>query len=248
MKHKKRNLFLATMVSLAVSSNGATLFTENFSDNSASPNMALGTGHGSPTTDFTGDFTVTSGTGSRIYLGTNDTNYNTIDFTFEADVTYVNNNAWGIAFFGMGSSNANTSQFGEPTAGPVIAMALRTDDTGGLGNVTGRDNSPAGSNQGITGMTIGLPSTHGMRMDWNATTMLATFMFDLDNDGTYEPARTFTLNGADNGFTASNSRLFVGGGFGVTFDNISVISPIPEPSAALLGGLGVLGLLRRRRM
>ncbi len=31
-------------------------------------------------------------------------------------------------------------------------------------------------------------------------------------------------------------------------DNVSVTTtPIPEPSAALMGGLGLLGLLRRRR-
>lgn len=83
-------------------------------------------------------------------------------------------------------------------------------------------------------------------MEWNASTKLATFLFDVGNDGVYDPALTFTVNGADNGFNASNSRLFLGGDNGLSFDNI-VVSAIPEPSAALLGGLGVLALLRRRR-
>ena len=233
------------MVGLTVAANGAISFTEDFSDN-LSQNMTVGTGHGSPVTNVTGAFNITSGTGSRIYLGSNDTNYNTVDFTFEADVTYSQNDPWGIAFWGMGTSNANTSQFGEPNAGSVIAMTLRTDDTGGLGNLAGRDNSASTTVTGINGMTIGLPSTHGVCMEWVAATSQATFKFDLNNDGTYEPARNFTIDGSNNSFTSSNSRLFVGGGFGLKFDNI-VVTAVPEPSAALLGGLGVLALLRRRR-
>ncbi len=249
MKHKTRNLFLATMVGLTVSSNGATLFTEDFSDNSASPNMALGTGHGSPTTTTTGNFTITSGSNSRIYLGTNDTNYSTIDFSFEADVTVpsaIFSNAWTMAFLGMGSPNADSGAFGEPLTGSNIMMVLRGDDGPG-GNLKARDNDAGGGTNiyNNIGLTAG---THGMRMDWNATTMQATYLFDVGNDGSYDPALTFVVNGADNGFTASNSQLFVGGGNGLSFDNISVTAPIPEPSAALLCGLGVLGLLRRRRI
>lgn len=248
MKHKTRNLFFATMASLTVSSHGATLFTEDFSDNSASPNMALGTGHGSPQTNFTGAFTITSGSNSRIYLGTNDTNYNTIDFTFEVDVTVpvaIFSDPWTIAFLGMGSPNANGGSYGEPTTGSNIVMALRADDLGNFGNLTSRDNGAFSPQQNPIGLTV---ATHGMRMDWNATSKQATFLFDLNNDGTYDPALTFVVNGADNGFTGSNSQLFLGGGNGLIFDNISVTAPVPESSAALLGGLGVLGLLRRRRI
>ncbi|MEO0017129.1 MAG: hypothetical protein RLZZ522_412 [Verrucomicrobiota bacterium] len=45
--------------------------------------MTLGTGFGSPTTTTIGEFRITSGENSRIYLGTNDTDYSTIDFTFD---------------------------------------------------------------------------------------------------------------------------------------------------------------------
>ena len=248
MKHCTLNLIFATLVGFTLSSNGATLFTEDFSDNSASPNMTLGTGFGSPTTDFTGgNFSITSGTGSRIYLGTNDTDYSTIDFSFEADVTVpaaIFSNAWTMAFLGMGSPNADGGAFGEPLTGSNIITVLRGDDGPG-GNLKARDNDAGGGTNiyNNIGLTAG---THGMRMDWNATTMQATFMFDLDNDG-YDPALTFVVNGADNGFTASNSQLFLGGGNGLVFDNINVTA-VPEPSLALLSGLGVLGLLRRRRI
>lgn len=129
-----------------------------------------------------------------------------------------------------------------------LIMALRGDDLGQVGNLTRRDNG-AFSSPGVTPwQNIGLfAGTHGMRMDWNATTSQATYLFDLGNDGTYDPALTFTTDGSDNGFTASNSQLFIGGGNGLTFDNISVTSPVPEPSSALLGALGVLALGARRR-
>ena len=250
MKHKTLHLIFATLVGFTLSANGATLFTEDFSDNSASPNMALGTGHGSPTTDFTGgNFTITSGSNSRIYLGTNDTDYSTIDFSFEADVTVssaIFSNAWTMAFLGMGSPNADGGAFGEPLTGSNIMMVLRGDDGPG-GNLKARDNDLGGGTNiyNNIGLTAG---THGMRMDWNATTMQATYFFDVGNDGTYDdPALTFVVNGSDNGFTSSNSQLFVGGGNGLVFDNINVTA-VPEPSLALLSGLGVLGLLRRRRI
>lgn len=60
-------------------------------------------------------------------------------------------------------------------------------------------------------------------------------------DGNTVATDTFTWD-------ASNDMkiVFAGISDGSTVDNI-VISTIPEPSAALLGGLGILGLLRRRR-
>ncbi len=245
MKRNTLNLFLATIVCLTVSAKGATFFTEDFSDNSASPNMALGTGYNSPTTDFTGAFTITSGDSNRIYLGTNDTDYSAVDFVFEADVTIPNlGSPWSIAFLGMGSSNANGGFYGEPTTNQNVITALRPDEGDG-GNLSSRDNGVFG---GPHFSGIGLTTaTQGMRMEWNATSKLATFLFDVGNDGTYDPALTFTVDGSNNGFTGSNSQLFVGGGNGTTFDNISITAPVPEPTSALLCALGGLALSVRRR-
>jgi hypothetical protein len=46
------------------------------------------------------------------------------------------------------------------------------------------------------------------------------------------------------GYTASTGKIFFGGEG--TFDNLNV-NVIPEPSGALLGGLGLIALMRRRR-
>lgn len=214
----------------------ATTFTENFSSNTAGPNMTLGSGFGSPTTSFAaGNFRITSGANSRIYLGTNDSNYYLSNFTFQATVTIPNTtDPWAIAFIGMGNANA-TGGSGEPGT-PRIGMALRNDTN----NLEERDNASVAAK--ITGVS-GIPNaTHTLRMQWDATTKIATLGYDAANDGIFESS--FTVNGADNGFDGTNSKLFVGGGNGLIFDNISIV---PEPSAALLGGLGMLALLRRRR-
>ena len=46
--------------------------------------------------------------------------------------------------------------------------------------------------------------------------------------------------------TVFGSALNSGVGSGYDIDNVSLVA-VPEPSAALLGGLGLLALLRRRR-
>lgn len=241
MKYSPRNLVFATLASFTLASHGATSFTENFSGLNAGPNLTAGAGYGSPTTDFTGsNFTITSGDNNRTYLGTNDTDYSTVNFTFEADVTIPNlSDPWSIAFIGMGSPDADGGFYGEPTTGSNIIMGVRNDED----KLVSRDNGALADVYTSVGLTT---TTHGIRMEWDAATKQATFKFDLGNDGTYDPGLTFTVDGSDNGFTAANSRLFIGGGNGLVFDNVVV--SVPEPSAALLGALGVLGLMRRRRI
>ncbi len=237
--------FCLVMAGFTAASHGALSFSENFTSG-LSPNMTLGTPYNDPAvggytgpaaTSFVGAFSITSGPGARIYLGTNATDYSVNDFTFEADVFVPNTtNPWTIISLGMGTPDAPA---GVPALGNTVSIFARPDNN----QLEFFDNGTLGTAK--TGVPVP-NNTHGVRMEWNATTKLATFLFDVGNDGTYDPALTFTVNGADNGFTASNSRLFLGGGNGLVFDNI-VVSTIPEPTAALLGGLGVLALLRRRR-
>jgi hypothetical protein len=247
MKSKIKNLVFASLVGLTLSSHGATLFNEDFADDLAGPNMAVSAGFTylpavtAATATTTGSFTITSGASNRIYLGTNDTDYSSTDFTFRADVTSPNfGNDWAIIFMGMGSSTPGGQPvYGEPVTGSNIMMALQGSNQTFRGRSNGVDS--------VLGGSLGLSNTtHGIKMDWNATTQIATFGFDFENDGNYSGAsdKSFTINGSANGFTSTNSQLFLGGGNGLIFDNISIV---PEPSAALLGALGVLCLVRRRR-
>ena len=62
--------------------------------------------------------------------------------------------------------------------------------------------------------------------------------------GSYEVTLGLSGAGAQQLFLGFNNYAPVGGDSWPVLDNIAIV---PEPSAALLGGLGVLGLLRRRR-
>ena len=229
---------------------GATFFTEDFSDNSASPNMSLGTPFGTPTTDFTGDFTINEPSnlsdGERIYLGTNDTDYSAVDFIFEAEVTYPSvytgggNAAWGWGFFGMGSADASAGNFEPDTTNRLATMFAASS-----GTLYSKDLGVQGTQ--VTGLTGLLGSTHLVRLTWDSTTKMGLFEFDLGNNGSID--ESFTIDGSNNGFDATNSQLYLGGGRGITWDNISV-TVVPEPNSMTILVLACLGItigVRRRR-
>ncbi|MFM2197782.1 MAG: hypothetical protein RLZZ505_1214 [Verrucomicrobiota bacterium] len=88
-------------------------------------------------------------------------------------------------------------------------------------------------------VTIRLSGAGGVGSAFNGNGSVANIKIGSDDIGTFtlpQQADAFLT------FSAGNANLFGGG----EFDNLSVTA-IPEPSAALLGGLGLLALLRRRR-
>jgi hypothetical protein len=198
-----------------------TYLFEDFGDNSPEPDMALGAAdYGTPTTDFAGAFTITSGAGSRIYLATKSTDFSAVDFVFEAEVTVPDTTEPGsIAFFGMGNPSPDPGYYGEPLSAPNALMAVRNDSA----SLQKRDNGPSRVKE-VTGLSIP-GGTHLLRMRWDKDTQQATFEFDQSNNGSIDG--TFTVDGSDNGFDATNAQLLLGGGNGLSFDNILVRIPAP---------------------
>jgi hypothetical protein len=206
--------------------------------------MTLGSAWSTATASFaSSNFASTNS--NRIYLGTNDKDYNTVDFLFTTTVTLPSStSADGMPFFGMGTPEPVAS-YGEPLTNQWLLMGYRADDKQFQERNNAGTNGPISTAFGTDPLAGG---THGMRMQWTASTKTAIFTFDAGNDGIYNGVNdyTFTRVATANNFTSTTSQLIVGGANGLVFDNISVV--VPEPSAALLGGLGVLGLLRRRRI
>jgi hypothetical protein len=102
------------------------------------------------------------------------------------------------------------------------------------------------------GTTGGVASGAFYRYSMAYDYLSQTLTFDVDQISGF--GGTVTSSAAGNfgvlsltgmGYDSSNGKIFFGGNNN-TFDNLSV-TVVPEPSAALLGGLGMLCLLRRRR-
>lgn len=138
----------------------------------------------------------------------------------------------------------------------IVALAdSGTSDTTGIAAVLHRNSG----NQPILLLRSGINGSAIVSQAWTGT-FAASTTYTAQLTGTYsgsdlnlaftltDPSNhsqtlnhTVALAGADGQFFGLGGR---GGTFGADFDTFSVV---PEPSMALLGGLGVLGLLRRRR-
>ncbi len=145
------------------------------------------------------------------------------DYFWRSFVAEVTVNVKNVVYFGMGTGIRNPGFFNEPGL-PSITMRLHESTTVG-GRVDAVDNFAS-----LTAPTnsFGSPGsgTHRLRLIWDATAKTATFQIDRNyTGGAFVPDLTsIAINGADNGFTDSNTKIFFGGHGLMSFDDL-VISP-----------------------
>lgn len=120
-----------------------------------------------------------------------------------------------------------------------VGVLFRADgSTQTLNGGTGLGGTPSWAANDL--VTIRLSGTGGVGSAFDGGGTEATISIGANNIGTFDIGQR---NNAFMTFSAFNNTSQFGGG---TFDNLNV-TLIPEPSSLLLGGLGLIALLRRRR-
>ncbi len=167
---------------------------------------------------------VFSGGGVQFFLGPTRSYLRTIDAgfynqSFVAEVTMTL--GISIAWFGMGQGTPNPGFFDEPA---TPAINLRLHGTGLAGGVVHAGDNVANFSGPFNSFGNPGSGTHRLRLRWNAIAKTATFEIDQHYaGGTFTADFTsIAVNGADNGFTGTNTRIYFGGGEGVSFDDFSV--------------------------
>ena len=114
------------------------------------------------------------------------------------------------------------------------------------GTITGAFAGTGGGNASLFNgkqiyFVIGNASTRLASTDFAIFTSATNILFPADVTGSGTAAVTLS--------SVTNSVVLPNGGSEIdtTRDQIRMVTPVPEPSAALLGAFGALGLLRRRR-
>ena len=181
----------------------------------------------------------------RAYVRTKKTDMLSNSFVAEITMSFVPGQQ-SSAWYGIGADSINTSFYNEP-AGAAMQIAPHTATGGEFDGRIAYGDVDA-NRVGDGGRFFYVNSTvYKMRITWNSINSTALFEVDSNYAGSeFVSDASISFFGGDNGFNASNSRLFFGGSDGVTFKDLNVV---PEPSALSLiaVGLGGLALIRRRR-
>lgn len=234
----------------------AQTITETFDGNSlpSSLQVVAGSEYAFPTgsMSFSGAYTIVPEEGDNIWVpivwvATNFSGY--YDLSITAEVVFRTGptpEEFARFQFGIGTlSSFSTDRWPGPE---FIGIQFESTEANGLVRFAHH-----GPTEFVGGAILGYGSTSTgeslARIVWNGTTKTATFLVDIGNDGTFDVTSS-AINGADNGYTASNLRIGFGGGLGSYVTSFSVApTAVPEPSTyALWAGLAACacGLLRRR--
>lgn len=234
----------AVVLSLAAMSAGS-LFAADLTiveDFSVDFGSLVDTG-GSGTSSVTGGQALIGGAGNdgRDWYGTTDTDYATVSFTAEVDVVVeagTNNDNSLYLGLGVGNDADNAGQgpgFDEPSVGPAVYAAVR-DNAGGNHILGDFDSTSIGDAIGTNTDGPAGPGTHTLRLSYDQVAQTATFSIDLNQTGSFSPLST--VDTSDNGFDATNSRIFIGAANARAFDNFKVMPFIAPPLGCDVNGNG----------
>ena len=274
---KMRHFHLQAIAAFAIAfgltglANAQTSFTEDFSAG-LGPNIIVS---GVTTTGLAPDTSggdvlfdaANAGDGGRAFVGTVDTDYAAADFTATVEVTIVGNDT-ANAFLGLGAGvpggggvGTAAPAFGEPSEGPALYGAFNSSGrdggavnpgdfpAGDVGGASSTDFDIGGSADGtVAGPSVG-DGTHILTLNYDSASGGLTFGAFINGAATETVIGT--IDGSDNGFDATNARIFFGGDDSTAFDDFSVSVgggvAVPEPTSLAVLGFGLVGGLSMRR-
>ena len=192
-------------------------FSESFASSTPPAQFEL-SGYGwMPTYDGAGVIFNGQEDGHRTFLRTIRCDYHNVDFVAEITTTIASiPGESAIAFFGLGEGQSG--KYGVPQAPPAICAMI--NPTGFHPQLSVSDDAiPADKD-----ITVAGDGTHRVRFTWSASKQQAVVSLDQDYiGGPFEADSTLaTIDGSDNGFDATNSRIFFGGNLGVRFNEFDV--------------------------
>jgi hypothetical protein len=241
VKHKNPGLAMAlSLLMLPVTSMAqTTIYADDFNRtgdlHTSSPDTALGSYGGTAGATWTAAESIAL-TGTDAPFSGNALAY--LPFIPESGHIYTltmvaNDFSWGAVGFtttATPSTGANLNNV--EGGGGAPAWILYQNDVANLRVGQGTENSSSAGGSGYNTVTLVLDTTG---TNWTIQGSM--------NGTPYGSAYTFATNPVIS--TVALSAEY--GGSGMTVDSFSLTTNIPEPTAALLGGLGMLALLRRRR-